>query len=464
MKKWLSILLVSVMLMSAIAMTAFAEQLTEEVSGSCGYKVAWTLTTDGVLTIRGKGKMDGSSWNLYNDQIISVVIEHGVTSIVQNAFRDCIKLTSITIPDSVTSIGDRAFSGCNALREIAIPGSVTHIGQRAFGMYLEITVSEDNEEYCSVDGVLFNKAQTELIHYPVGRVQGLGSSYTYEIPKTVTKIADYAFFNGSDNAKVKSVKIVIPDSVEHIGDFAFYNLPLQEMIEIPSSVTYIGKAAFKFCFSLKTVYYCGTEAQWKRIVLGEDNDHLLNAKIVYGVSGEKSDKTGNPFTDVPADAYYADAVKWAYENGITTGTSATTFGPMDTCTRGQVVTFLWRAKGCPEPTSTVNPFTDVKETDYFYKAVLWAVENGITNGMTETTFGPKETCTSGHVVTFLWRANGQPAAVGESTLVESGKWYSNAVAWADSVGLLSGTGIAFAVGNNAPRADIVTYLYRDIVA
>ncbi len=183
---------------------------------------------------------------------------------------------------------------------------------------------------------------------------------------------------------------------------------------------------------------------------------------LYALSTPVEQENGTPFTDVPADAYYTEAVKWAYENGITTGTSETTFGPMETCTRGQVVTFLWRAKGCPEPTSTVNPFTDVTETDYFYKAVLWAVENGITNGMTETTFGPKETCTSGHVVTFLWRANGQPAAAGESTLVEGGQWYSDAVAWADSVGLLSGTGVAFEVKNNAPRADIVTYLYRDI--
>lgn len=185
---------------------------------------------------------------------------------------------------------------------------------------------------------------------------------------------------------------------------------------------------------------------------------------IIATAGVKSEPevSENPFTDVPADAYYADAVKWAYENGIITGTTATTFGPEATCTRGQVVTFLWRAKGCPEPTSTVNPFTDVKETDYFYKAVLWAVENGITNGTSATTFGPKDTCTSGHVVTFLWRANGKPAAVGESNLVEGGKWYSEAVAWADSTGLLDGMGAAFGVLNESPRADIVTYLYRNL--
>lgn len=181
---------------------------------------------------------------------------------------------------------------------------------------------------------------------------------------------------------------------------------------------------------------------------------------IVGVES-KPEITENPFTDVAADAYYADAVKWAYEKNVTKGTSATTFGPMETCTRGQVVTFLWRAKGCPEPTTTVNPFTDVAESDYFYKAVLWAVENGITNGVSDTTFGSGNTCTSAHVVTFLWRANGKPAAAGESTMADSGQWYSDAVAWADGVGLLNGTDVPFAVTNNAPRADIVTYLYRD---
>ncbi len=185
---------------------------------------------------------------------------------------------------------------------------------------------------------------------------------------------------------------------------------------------------------------------------------------IAGVNEADAPEANNPFTDVPADAYYHDAVLWAYENSITTGTSDTTFGPKDTCTRGQVVTFLWRAKGCPEPTSKNNPFTDVKETDYFYKAVLWAVEQGITNGVTATTFGPKDTCSSGHIVTFLWRANGKPAATGNSALAEAnpGQWYTDAIAWADTAGLLSSSDVAFAPKNNSPRADVVTYLYLDL--
>lgn len=183
-----------------------------------------------------------------------------------------------------------------------------------------------------------------------------------------------------------------------------------------------------------------------------------NNKLAAEIKGEKYEEpadSSNPFTDVPADAYYHDAVLWALDKNVTTGTSKTTFSPSATCTRGQVVTFLWRAMGCPEPASTENPFTDVTESDYFYKAVLWAVEKGVTNGTTDTTFGPNGTCTSAHVVTFLWRANGKPAANTDGT-----NYYDEAVAWANSQKLLDGTAVPFAPDNLSPRADIVTYLYR----
>nr|MCR5552145.1 S-layer homology domain-containing protein [Oscillospiraceae bacterium] len=109
------------------------------------------------------------------------------------------------------------------------------------------------------------------------------------------------------------------------------------------------------------------------------------------------------FTDVPADAYYAKAVLWAVEQGITTGKSKTKFGVGSPCTREQVVTFLWRAEGKPQPENTTNPFTDVSETAYSYTAILWAVEKGITKGTSKTKFSPAKTCTRGQVVTFLYR-------------------------------------------------------------
>lgn len=115
-----------------------------------------------------------------------------------------------------------------------------------------------------------------------------------------------------------------------------------------------------------------------------------------------------PFTDVSSSDYFYKPVKWAFGSGITGGTSATTFSPDDNCTRAQVVTFLWRTAGQPKPKGKNNPFTDVKADSYYYDAVLWAVENGITGGTSATTFSPEDSCTRAQVVTFLYRfINGQ---------------------------------------------------------
>lgn len=196
----------------------------------------------------------------------------------------------------------------------------------------------------------------------------------------------------------------------------------------------------------------------------ENLDAPNNAEIRFiSTQAPGAGTVKHPFTDVPKSAYYENPVIWALNNGVTSGTSATTFAPGETCTRGQVVTFLWRAKGSPEPASTINPFTDVKASDYFYKAVLWAVEKGITSGTSATTFSPNATCTSGQVVTFLWRSNDSPKATSTSSLAAqySGQYYSDAVAWVDSTGMLAGTGTVFTPNSNSPRADIVTYLYRN---
>ena len=164
----------------------------------------------------------------------------------------------------------------------------------------------------------------------------------------------------------------------------------------------------------------------------------------------------NPFTDIHEGSYYYDAVIWAKHNNVTSGTSATTFSPDRLCSRGQVVTFLWNSQGQPEPVGKANPFVDVDEDDWYYKAVLWAVEQGISSGTSATTFSPHMTCTTGHVLTFLWAFNGRPEAV-----TADPAWYARAVAWADEVGLLGNTGRGFSPVNPSPRSEIVTYLYRN---
>lgn len=170
------------------------------------------------------------------------------------------------------------------------------------------------------------------------------------------------------------------------------------------------------------------------------------------------------FTDVPADAYYAAAVAWAVENGITSGTGdGTTFSPDISCTRAQMMTFLWRAAGSPAPKTTANPFTDVQADAYYYDAVLWAVENGITTGTGDTTFSPDATVTRGQTVTFMYRAAGSPAVIGSSFAdVAEDAYYADAVAWAVEEGITAGTGgNTFSPDAACTRAQIVTFLYRD---
>ena len=170
-----------------------------------------------------------------------------------------------------------------------------------------------------------------------------------------------------------------------------------------------------------------------------------------------------PFTDVPGNEWYALPVYWAVENGITNGVSSTRFGPNETCTRGQVVTFLWRAAGEPEPKSMSNPFSDIRSKDYYYKAVLWAVENGITTGTGKGKFSPDSGCTRGQVVTFLYRYAKSPAVSGTSAFkdVPNGAYYYNPVIWAVKNNITTGlSASSFAPDNLCTRAQIVTFLYR----
>ena len=172
----------------------------------------------------------------------------------------------------------------------------------------------------------------------------------------------------------------------------------------------------------------------------------------------------NPFTDVPEDIYFYTPVLWAVNQGITTGTSSTTFSPLAVCTRAQVVTFLWRAAGKPEPMKMDNPFTDVPEDIYYYKAVLWAVENGITTGTSSTTFSPENPCTRGQVVTFLYRAAGSPAPAKTDNPfkdVPESLYYYNPILWAVEMGITNGTSATtFGPEETCIRAQIVTFLYR----
>lgn len=169
----------------------------------------------------------------------------------------------------------------------------------------------------------------------------------------------------------------------------------------------------------------------------------------------------NFFYDVPNDAFFYEAVKWAVKSGVTNGLSDTMFGPYESCTRAQIVTFLWRAAGSPEP-KTASSFTDVSASAYYAKAVAWAVENGITNGMTATMFAPDATCTRGQSVTFLYRAlKGSASGSTNFTDVKSDAFYADAINWAVANNVTNGTSnTTFSPNADCTRAEIVTFLYR----
>ena len=430
-------------------------------SGTCGDNLTWVLDEDGVLTISGTGDMyhfsiiGSQPWYDERELIKEVHIGSGATSIGRDAFCQCSNLQTVTIPYGVTFVGMCAFEGCAQLTDLTLPGSVQWIENQAF-------------EETGLTSIVIPYGVTSI------GLSAFGSCHSLKnvaIPESVTEIGDSAFIGCTslDHVSLPSnlvsigaaafcscwslSTIRIPDSVTGIGESMFEHCFRLESITIPESVTSIESYAFNGCIKLAHVYYSGTKYDWNKISIASYNDPLLNATLHC--------KAG--FSDVTdPSAYFYTPVYWAVEKGITTGTTPTTFSPNNGCTRGQIVTFLWRAKGCPEPT-VANPFKDIKATDFYYKAVLWAYENEITTGTTATTFSPGNLCTREQCVTFLWRAAGKPAAGGSAgfTDVISGKFYEEAVSWAYNNGVTTGiTPTTFGVGRTCTRGQIVTFIYR----
>lgn len=350
------------------------------------------------------------------DSLTSVTIPNSVTSIDGNVFHGCESLTSITLPPNITVIEDNLFEGCESLTSITIPNGVTKIGQRAFSECKQLR--------------------------------------SITLPASLTEIGGGAFF-----ACESLPRITIPDGVPEIYNGMFTKCKSLTSIYIPVSATYVDHDAFFGCDSLTDIYYSGSQAQWKDTShLPYQNDPLQNVAIHYNAKGLPG--VGG-FTDVSEDAYYADAVLWAVEQKVTSGTSATTFSPDKTCSTAEIIAFLWRACGCPEP-GIDNPFPDVPDATYYTAAATWAYEQGLISG---SVFDGSRPATRGDTVTYLWKLAGKPAANPAGfTDVDEGAEYAQAVAWAVTEGITTGTGGGkFSPGNTCTRGQIVTFLYRDLV-
>ena len=189
----------------------------------------------------------------------------------------------------------------------------------------------------------------------------------------------------------------------------------------------------------------------------------IGSGVNTNVKKDPDETPSGSFIDIPSGSYYEDAVAWAVENGITTGTDSMHFSPDDVCTRAQAVTFLWRAAGSPKPESSTMPFTDVPRDSYFYEAVLWAVENGITNGTSDTAFSPDAKCSRAQIVAFLWRSESTPASGSSNPFadVHTSAYYAKAVLWAVEEDITKGTSATrFSPDMHCTRAQIVTFLWR----
>ena len=400
----LSLLLAVALFCAMLPQFTLSAGAAELQSGTCGDSMTWRFdAAAGTLILEGSGAMydydylGATPWFDFRTQVASLTLPAGMTYIGEAAFAGCSNLKEVSFPESLASIGQSAFYNCSGLTALTMPKDLVSIGPAAF----------------------YNCHSLTQVSFPEG----------------MAAVNEYAFFNCT-----ALTEVVLPLSITEIGEVAFgywFDAENEYALERVDSFTVFG--------------YEGSAVQ----TYAQENEFRFVAL------------TGTPFVDVKKSAYYFDAVRWAIAQTprITAGTDATHFSPNKICTRAEMVTFLWNVFGRPEPEQDDAPFVDVKTKDYFYKAVLWAKQNGFTSGVDATHFNPKGSCTRAEAVTFLWSVKGKPALTEEQktpfTDVAEKQYYANAVRWAYANGVTSGTDAThFSPKAACTRAQIVTFLYK----
>ena len=478
--------------MDSIKQIVFPDGLTS--IGALAFDRCTGLTS--VTLPEGLTSIDGAAFSECT-ALRSISFPAGLTSIGDSAFSYCTALRSISFPAGLTSIGEWAFSDCTGMRSVFFPEGLTEIGEHAFSgctWLKSFSVAKENANYSSdANGILFNKQKTELIRYPCGRI----GSYT--IPNSVTVIGNVAFSGCTELTSVTFpdgltsigeeaftdcaglTSVTLPDGLTSIGDYAFCDCTGLTSVTFPNGLTSIGEGAFEDCSRLISVVIPDSVVQIGTAAFGFYFDRFWNDCreenfTIYGYKGTAAQTYAQEngikfvpldpqsgFADAKPKQYYYEAMLWALGRGITSGTSRVTFSPNDTCTRGQVMTFLYAAKGKPEANWDNNPFVDVKKSKFYYKPVLWAVQNGITSGMDATHFQPNGGCTRAQVVTFLWAMRGKPepkAGNNPFTDIKKSNWYYKAVLWASQNGITSGVDAThFGPNQTCTRGQVVTFLY-----
>lgn len=383
----------------------------------------------------------------------SVVLPKGLKELKKSLFSGCSALEKISIPDSVKTLGEGVFSGCAALKEVKIPGEVTVIPKNAFS--------------------------------------GCTALESVSIPASVTAIKEAAFdgctalknvtFLGKDDEWSKVTIAGKNDALDSATkNFPNHTHSYVDTVTAPTC-TANGYTVHKCsCGDTKTDSYtkmlghsyqggicvrCGDIIEQGKATAAAGHK-FFGGKCSVCDAQESGSKPveAKSFDDVIPGTFYYDAVMWAVKNNITKGTGASTFSPGDGCTRFQIVTFLWRACGCPTA-ATAASFSDVSPSDSFYEAVRWAVERGITNGTGCSSFSPYATCTRAQIVTFLYRAAGSPTVSSGIRFfdVAPNAFCRDAVVWATERGITKGTSdTTFSPDAACTRAEVVTLLYRTL--
>lgn len=512
--------------------------LLDKSTGSITYCSPNTVLCDIPEKIQGiQVKGIGTEAFSFCDKLEKVIIPEGVTIIENNAFEYCRNLETVILPDSLTYIGESAFDGCSSI-EYLYMDYVREIGKNAF-------------RGCSDLKYVSNAGEIATINY--GTFQNCSKLKTINLLKSVTNIEDCAFSGCESLVEIKFIenvtsigwgaflgctsleKIELPEGLTEIETGTFKNCTNLSSVTLPDAIKKISSYAFEGCSNLKTIKYNRSCLEWKnveqyltdhgmivdmkhsgtsRVIEGKEasctetgltegkicsacenimeKQEVIEAKghieVIDQAIAPTSNQPGltkgshcsvckevldeqieiealgtyNPFKDVDKTKFYYDPVLWAVKNNITTGKKPDMYCPEEPCTRAQVVTFLWRAIGQPEAFEK-SDFEDLKKDAYYVDAVDWAVEEKITTGKGQNKFCPDEACTRAQIVTFLWRVAGCPKTSAKSDFedLKEDAYYVDAINWAVEEGITTGKGPnEFGPDEMCTRAHIVTFLYR----